>query len=149
MGDTLLTLQRLRRLTLDQARRGLAECLRGEAVAETEVRALVAEIDQQTRLVSEATGDDRMVEEFAAWLRRIRPMQAAADDALLTAQTRTAEARAVLGAARAAVEATDALIAQRSAERAVAANRREQSQLDEAGRRRSGPAAGADRQGPD
>jgi hypothetical protein len=138
MADTLQTLLRLRRLAVDKARRGLADCLQQETAAEEKMRELAAEIDRETDAVCQSAGDDRMVEHFAAWLRRARFQQDTAAGVLLTAQTHTLEARAVMTAGREAVEVVESLIAQRNAEQTAAALRREQAILGEAGRRRAG-----------
>jgi flagellar export protein FliJ len=140
MTDTLQTLLRLRRLAVDKARRGLADCLRQETVAEEKMRDLAAEIDRETDAVCRSAGDDRMVENFALWLRRARVEQDAAAGALLTAQTHMLEARAVLTAGREAVEVVESLIAQRDADRNATLLRQEQAILDEAGQGRGRPA---------
>jgi flagellar export protein FliJ len=132
MADSLQTLLRLRRLAVDQARRGLADCLRSEADAGSAVREIAAAIDRETDTVCQSVGDDHMVDNFAAWLRRARVEQGNAVNALLTAETHTQEARAVLTVGRAAVETVEALIARREAERTAAAERQEQNVLDEA-----------------
>jgi flagellar export protein FliJ len=135
MADPLQILLRLRRLAMDQARRGLADCLRSEAEASQAVHEIAAAIDRETNTVCETVGDDRMVDNYAAWLRRARIEQGNAANALLTAEAHTQEARAVLTVGRAAVETVEALIARREAERTVVAERQEQNVLDEAGRK--------------
>jgi flagellar export protein FliJ len=138
MADGLQTLLRLRRLALDQARSGLADCLHAEAEASATVRTIANDIQRETDLVCRAQGDDRIVEVFSAWLRRVRISQQAAANALLTAETHTLEARSVLVAGRIAVETVEALIAQRQAEQVAAERQQDQKLLDETGRSRSG-----------
>ena len=46
MADPLETLLRLRRMALDEARRTLADCLRAEAEATADIRALDDAIDR-------------------------------------------------------------------------------------------------------
>jgi flagellar export protein FliJ len=135
MADPFTTLQRLRRLAVDQARRDLADCLRREAEASETVRELAAEVDRETDVVCRSLGEDTVVENFAAWLRRTRVDQDAAAKSLLEAELQTQEARAVLTASRTAVETVDAIIDRRAAEQAAAAGRVEQMAIDEAGRR--------------
>jgi flagellar export protein FliJ len=136
MADALQTLLRLRRLAMDQAHHGLAESLLQEAEASEAAREIAANIDRETDTVCRLAGDDRIVDNFAAWLRRTRVEQDAAARALLAAETRSQEARAVLAAGRAGVETVEALIEQRKAEREAAAERQEQKVLDEVGRSR-------------
>jgi flagellar export protein FliJ len=139
MADPLQTLLRLRRLTVDQARRGLAECLRHQAEADERVREIAASIDRETDTVSQLSADDAMVDNYAAWLRRTRVEQSVAANALCLAETRTQEARAVLTAGRSAVETVETMIQRQAAERAAEAGRQEQKALDEAARSRSAP----------
>jgi flagellar export protein FliJ len=136
MADPLQTLLRLRRLAVDEARRGLAESLRQETEASERARTISAGIDRETDLICQAASDDRLVDHFAAWLRRARVEQDEAARALLAAETQSQEARAVLTAGRAAVEAAEALIERREAERVAEEERAEQKRLDEAGRGR-------------
>ena len=77
-SDPLASLLRLRRLTADQARRELAECLRAESEAKQAIAAIDAEIARETEVATSLAGGDAEVEAFAAWLRRIRPSQHAA-----------------------------------------------------------------------
>jgi flagellar export protein FliJ len=131
MPDPLLTLLRLRRLAVDQARQGLADCLRDEAAAGQVVREIEAAVIRETDTACRLAGDDRTVEDFAVWLRRVRLELDAASETLLTAETRTQEARAVLSAGRTAVETVETLIARHEAELAAEERRKEQIELDE------------------
>ena len=74
-SDPLASLLRLRRLTADQARRELAECLRAESEAKQAIAAIDAKIARETEVATSLAGGDAEVEAFAAWLRRIRPSQ--------------------------------------------------------------------------
>src|SRR4051812_30387252 len=113
--DPIETLLRLRRLAADQARRGLAECLRVESEAAAAVAAVEAAIDHETEVATSLAAGDAEVEAFAAWLRRIRPKQQATLAAEETAEAATARARAVLNAARAAVRATEQMLEKHAA----------------------------------
>ncbi len=77
-SDPLAALLRLRRLTADQARRELADCLRAESEAKEAITAIDAEIARETEVATSLAGGDAEVEAYAAWLRRIRPSQLAA-----------------------------------------------------------------------
>ena len=73
--DPLESLLRLRRLAVDEARRGLADCLRVESLAAHAVAAIESAIDHETDVATDLASGDAVVEAFAAWLRRIRPKQ--------------------------------------------------------------------------
>jgi hypothetical protein len=102
--DPLESLVRLRRLAADEARRGLADCLRDEEAAAHAVAAIEADIERETEAAANLATSDAEVEAFAAWLRRIRPIQYAAHVAVDRTEAETVRARAVLAAARSAVE---------------------------------------------
>ena len=78
---------------------------------------------------------DAEVESFAAWLRRIRPKQQAAQAAEAEAEAATTGARAVLGAARASVRAVEEMLEKRDAAAQADAQRRAQGEIDEAAQR--------------
>jgi flagellar export protein FliJ len=134
--DPLLALVRLRRLAVDEARRVLADCLRIETEAAGRIRAIDIAISQETEIASALEGDDQVVEEYAWWLRQAQQDRAAAEAGLNAASQRVHEARSVLGASRAAVEAVETLIAERAAEARQEMLRQEQRDIDEMGRRR-------------
>ena len=125
-------LLRLRRLTVDEARRDLAACLDEEIAAQAKARAVADEIMRETAAACRLEATDQAVESFAAWLHRMRPAAQAADAALETAVMHTSEARAVLAAARAAAEAAEQLLARQHADQQAAAAQQEQRVLDEA-----------------
>jgi flagellar export protein FliJ len=124
---------RLRRLAMEDAGRDLAECLRGEAAAQQAVAAVEAAIHRETEAASSLTGDDAVVEAFGVWLKRARKDLHAAQARREHFESETARARAALAVARAAVKATELLIAKQAA--AAEAARQEQHDLDEIGRR--------------
>ncbi len=134
MPDPLPVVARLRNLAVDEAKSALADCLTAEARAAEAMRLLDAAIAAETDAASDPSGDDQSVEDFSGWLRRIAVDRAAAAAALAAAETRSTEARAVLTASRTAARAMDELLARRDADRQLAADRREQAALDEAGR---------------
>jgi len=134
-SDPLAALLRLRRLTTDQARRELADCLRAESEAKQAITAIDAEIARETEIATSLAGGDAEVEAYAAWLRRIRPTQQAARVAEATTVAQTTEARAVLAIARAAVRAVEELRTQREVEERMAAERQDQRDIDEVAQR--------------
>ena len=129
--DPLEALLRLRRMAVDESRRGLAACLRGESEAAAAVAAIEAAIERETEAATNLAAGDAEVEAFGAWLRRIRPKQEAAEAAEAEAETATARARMLLGAARAAVRAAEEMLAKRAAEAQAAAERKAQGDIDE------------------
>lgn len=130
--DPLETLLRVRRAAVDEARRGLAECLRVESEASAAVAAIETAIERETDVAANLATSDAEVEAFGAWLRRIRPKQQSAHVAEQQAETATAAARAVLGAARAAVRATEQMLERHAAAAHAAAERKAQAEIDEA-----------------
>jgi flagellar export protein FliJ len=134
-SDPLAALLRLRRLTADQARRELADCLRAESEAKEAITAIDAEIARETEVATSLAGGDAEVEAYAAWLRRIRPSQLAARAGEGTAVAETTEARAVLAMARAAVRAVEELLTQRGGEERMATERQAQREIDEVAQR--------------
>ncbi len=138
--DPVEALLRLRHMTVDEARRDLASCLSAEENAAGAAREIEMAISRETVEACRMDADDGAVQAFADWLKRIRPAALAADAALEAASLHTAEARAVLVAARAAAEAAEGLLARRAAERQTVADRVEQLALDEAARGRESDA---------
>ena len=129
--DPLEALLRLRRMAADEARRGLAECLRVESEAAAAVAAIEAAIERETEAATSLAGGDAEVEAFGAWFRRIRPKHRSAQAAEADAEAATASARAVLGAARAAVRAAEEMLEKHAAAAQAAAERAAQGEIDE------------------
>ena len=137
MPDPLATVLRLRRVTVDDAKRSLAAVLRAEEAARMRAEAAESSIDDEAALASDLAGGDEAVEAFAAWLPVGRSKAAAARAEHEQLRSEVAMARAGLTAARAAAEAADALVERRAMQHAVATSRREQASLDEAAGRRA------------
>jgi hypothetical protein len=130
--DPLQALLRLRRVTADEARRDVAECLRIEGEAAAAVAAIKAAIERETEVATGLAAGDAEVEVFGAWLRRVRPKQRAALAAEDEAATATVRARTLLGAARAAVRAVEEMLQKHAAATHAAAERKVQGEIDEA-----------------
>lgn len=137
-ADPLDVLLQVRRVAVDEARSNLTDCLTAESIAADHMHAIEAEIATETATATALTSDDAVVEAFARWLQRTLPRQRAAADALLAAEIRTKEARAVLAASRAGVRAIELMLERRAAERQAEESRREQAALDEVAQR-AGP----------
>lgn len=140
--DQLGIVIRLRRAALDETQRYLAECVAAEERERTVLLGAEEEVERQRRIAEQMTADDTVVEAFAAWLARHRPVIAKARAEHERAMAETARARAALAAARAAVEVAEEL-RERQAEAARAAELRvEQQELDEVARARKRPGPG-------
>ena len=133
--EPLVSLLRLRLMAVDEARRGLAECLRLESEATKAVAAIETAIEQEMSAATSLAAGDAEVEAFAAWLRRIRPRQHAAHAAEEEAEAATARARIVLGAARAAVKAVEEMLEEHAIAAQSEAERQAQADIDEAAQR--------------
>ena len=136
MSDPMPTVARLRNMAMDEAKRALADCLTAEVAATAALRLLDTAIAAETDAASASSDGDQATADFAAWLRRTLVDRTAAAAALCSAETQSAEARAVLAASRAAARAMDELMARREANRLIAADRTEQAALDETTRYR-------------
>jgi flagellar export protein FliJ len=135
--DPLVTLARLRRLAVDEARRALAARLEDEADADRAAAYLQELIAQETEAASRLSGGDAVVEAFGRWLAGARRQVVAARAAQERARIDVVQARAALGAARAGLAAMDEQIARDTAERAAQEARRDQQALDDMSRRRT------------
>ncbi len=130
MPDPLETVLRIRRVTVDDAKRNLAALLRAASAAQAKADAADALILAEGELAANTDGD-HAVEAFAAWLPVGRAAATAARAAHEQVQSDMAKARAAVTVARAAAEAAESLLARRAAERAVAERRRTQAAMDE------------------
>lgn len=135
-SDPLEVLLRLRRLAVDQARQGLADCVAAETIAIARQSAVETAIARELDAASKITADDRAVEDFAVWLHQMLPERYAAEAALLNAEAHTKEARMVLAVTRAGVRAVENMLERKEADRLLLVGRTEQLALDEAARRR-------------
>jgi putative NADH-flavin reductase len=134
--DPLLTLARLRRLAVDEARRALAARLEDEADADRAAAHLQESIARETEAASHLSGGDAVVEAFGRWLAGARRQLAAARAVQERARVDVVRARASLGAARAGAAAVDEQIARDAAERTAQETQRDQQALDDMSRRR-------------
>ena len=137
MADPLISLARLRRQAVDEARKTLAGCLDLETAAERRAAAGEAAIALEIQAVSDLSVGDHAVESFGAWLSQARATATAARLEQQRAAADSARARAGLIAARAAAEAVETLLARQAAEADAATLKREEAELDEITRHRS------------
>ena len=137
MPDPLDTVLRLRRVTVDDARRELTALLQAEDRARSSADLAEALIAQEGEAAASLAAGDDAVEAYAAWLPVGRAHALATRAAQEQARCDVSVARAALAAARAAAECAQELLARRAAERARDADRRSQAVMDEVATRRA------------
>lgn len=129
--DRLALVVRLRQATLDETKRHVAECLSAEERTGTALSVAEAEVERQREAAESLSGDDAVVEAFAAWLRSHRLVLDEARGEHQRAVAETALARAALAAARGALEAAEELRALRLREAEAEELRADQRAMDE------------------
>ena len=129
---------RIRKAALDEAQKAVADAYARERDACTRTDAAAAALEHEMRSATNLVGGDEAVETFARWLPIGRRTLAQARDAQRAATTELDRARVVLGLARIAVSAVEALIERRQAEERLEEGRREQLLRDEVSRRPAG-----------
>jgi putative NADH-flavin reductase len=132
--EVMVTVARLRRLARDEARQDLSRAVAAEAAAATRADEAVQRIAEEAVAASSLTGDDAVVDAFAAWLPGARRYAAETRALCDHASAEVGRMRAILTASRTASEAVETLLAQRADAQAKDYARRMQSELDEAGR---------------
>ena len=137
MSDPLDTVLRIRRVTVDDARRELAALLRAEELAQVKAETAEALIRQEGDAASDLSAGDDAVEAYAAWLPVGRANAVAARAAHEQIRCEIAMARAALTVARGAAESAQQLLDTRATQRKLDANRRDQAVLDEMALRKS------------
>ena len=138
--DPLQVLLRLRGITLDQARRDLADRLREESAAAERCADIAAMIVREATAQMNQPPEGRTVESYAAWLGRTRIVQQQAQAASQACVAATAEAQLSLNEARAAKRVLEAEQEHARDVAQDAAMRREQQVLDEVATGRARPA---------
>lgn len=134
--DRLRALLQLRRLAQEEATRDLAAALAGSDAAAAALERIELSIATEIAAANRIEADDLAVEAFGRWFRRAKLERAAASAASDRAEAETVRARAVLGAARAALAAVENEMERRAAAVHAATLKREQAAIDEhAGRR--------------
>jgi hypothetical protein len=135
-GDPLAALLTMRRRSVEHARYALAACL----AAEVEIADRITALDQSARRDRETGGAWHEAHQFlemsANRLAAARAERRMIALDLAAATARSAEARAVVTAARTAAEAVEQLISERAAANAIEAARREQHAMDDIARAR-------------
>ena len=132
--NAIVTVARLRRLARDEAHQVLLCALATEAAAIARADDATRRIADETAAASSITGDDAMVDAFAAWLPGARQHAINTRAACERAGAEVGRTRAILTVSRTAAEAVETLLAQRAAAAAKDYARRFQAELDEVGR---------------
>ena len=130
--DPLQVLLRLRGISLDAARRALADRLREETAAAARCAGIEATIAHETQVQLSQPMESRAAGSYAAWLARALGERRDAQAASRTCATATAEARVSLNEARAETRALEAALEHVGDTRRIAAARLEQQAVDEA-----------------
>jgi hypothetical protein len=129
--DPLESVLRIRRMTVDDARRALTQSLQDEEAARRRAEAAETLIYREGEIAADLSVGDGAVEAYAAWLPTGRALAQAARTAHEQSCSDVAIARAALTIARAASEAAANLLARRMAEQNTLLERRSQNILDE------------------
>jgi flagellar biosynthesis chaperone FliJ len=131
MRDPLATVLRIRRITVDDARRQLGVAIRAEEQGNMALLEAEAAIGAEGEAASDLRAGDGAVEAYALWLPVGRALVAQAQFAAERARSEVALARAALAVARAAAESADSLLTRRRDAAQLEVLRREQIQTDE------------------
>jgi hypothetical protein len=135
-GDPLQVLLAMRRRSVEHARYALGACLAAEAAVADRITSL-DQSARRDRETSEAWQEAHQFLEMSAnRLAAARAERRMIVLDLAAATARSAEARAVVTAARTAAEAVEQLISERAAADAIEAARREQHATDDIARAR-------------
>lgn len=129
------TVLRLRKRAVDASRATLATSVAAASAADAAAREAEQMIRHERELASDLSGDDHLVEAFAAWLpgAQNRALQARAWHERQEAEV--SRCRAELSACRTGLESIEHLIAERRTAREHEAARLVQHAMDEAGSR--------------
>lgn len=130
-NDPLQALLTVRRRTVDEGRRALADSLDAAAVAAKAARAAELAITREMQRASATDGGDNLVEAFAAWLPAARQRAAQAQARQDRQEAEVARCRADLAVCRSALEAIEQLVEARQAEREAGRARHEQAELQD------------------
>lgn len=135
-GDTLGTLLRIRRTSLDDAQRALAEALAHQQRMQAASEAEASRYAKETVAALDLACGDEAVDAFARWLPVGRR---AVEQARLAEQEASGDVdrtRIVLGLARAAYRSVELLIEKRAEQARLVRENKEQQAMDEIGSRR-------------
>jgi hypothetical protein len=136
--DPLRAVQAMRHRLVEQARYALAACLKSEADVMARIKA-IDDAHAQDRAAQQAVENAYQFHEVFRRREQARQTERSlAEAALAAAQARSAEARAGVGTAWAAAEAVELFISERAVAADIEAARREQHELDDIVRCRSG-----------
>lgn len=130
-GNALDVLLRIRRASLDDAQRALADALRHQQRMQLQSEAEEARYAKETVAALDLAAGDEAVDAFARWLpigRKAIEMARAAEQ---EASGRVDNTRVVLGLARAASRAVETLVGNRNEDANLIRERKAQREMDE------------------
>ncbi len=137
-GNTLATLLRIRRSSLDDAQRGVADALRRQQQMQAQSELEELRLARESVAALDLTSGDETVDAFARWLPVGRKAVEEARAAEAEASDDVDRARIVLGLTRAAYRAVELLVEKRAEETRLQESRKAQQAMDEVGRRSAG-----------
>jgi flagellar export protein FliJ len=129
--DPLRILLSMRQRSIEQARYALGACLAAEGQAADRLRALDEMVRRDRETARSWQESHQFVEMSAARLDAMLAQRRTLLAELVMAEARSAEARAVVVAARTAAEAVEQLMAERAAANQAETARREQHVMDD------------------
>jgi len=135
--DPLKTLLRVRKNTLEEAQRAVADAYRVERAAAARADEAGNALTRELQVATNLNAGDEAVENFARWLPVGRRALSQAHTAHREAAADLDQARAVLALARAGVRAVELLMERKAEEARLDMARREQHALDDIGSRAS------------
>ena len=135
-GDALATLLRIRRNSLDDAQRAVADAMRRRQNMQERCEAEEARFANETVAALDLASGDEAVDAFARWLPVGRKAVETARAGKHEAAGELDRARVVLGLARAAYRSVELLIEERAREAELLQDRKAQQEMDEIGGRR-------------
>ena len=136
-GDTLATLLRIRRGSMDDAQRAVAAALRQQQSMQARSESEVRRFAEESVAALDLSRGDEAVDAFARWLPVGRDAVERARAAEQEAAAELDRARVVLGLTRAAMRSVELLIEKRAQETKTLQDRKDQSAMDELGSRPS------------
>jgi flagellar biosynthesis chaperone FliJ len=132
--NPLLILRAVRQRAVEQARQGLAACLRIETEATIQMDALTEAVRRDQTAGEHMPEAYQFLQLFANRLDAIRARRVVAVADLTAAQARVTEARAVVVAARTQAEAVEQLITEQVTARLALAESKAQHEMDDIAR---------------
>jgi flagellar biosynthesis chaperone FliJ len=132
--DPLLVLRAVRQRAVEQARQGLAACLKTEADAAAKVDAFTKAAERDRSAEKDMPDACQFLQMFANRLEALRAQRIVAVATLAAEQVRVSDARAVVVTERTQAEAVEQLITEQKAARLAETDRKAQHEMDDIAR---------------